>query len=400
MNSKVALVTGASSGIGAATALKLKSLGYTVYAAARRVDRMRDLAKAGINVLALDVTDDASMQAGIDSIISMSGRIDVLVNNAGYGSYGAVEDVSLQEARTQFDVNVFGAVRLIQLVLPHMRRNRSGTIVNITSMGGKIHTPLGAWYHGTKFALEAISDCLRMEVQPFGIDVVVVEPGGIKTEWAGIAANKLLEVSGNGAYATQARPMAESMIGETSRERQSPPELIAETIGKAVTARRPKTRYAVGFGAKPMIFMRGLLSDRAFDGFMRMATLIYTGMRWHVRAYCEKNRDYRDFVLSRFRGVPELMDDKTENTREQDSGWATQVQVIIEPDSRLKPEQQAIIETDYGMQDGRLVIETRGALVQYVLQRYQIDPTKVHAKATAQQIVVANLDELQGWLYH
>lgn len=121
MNSKVALVTGASSGIGAATALKLKSLGYTVYAAARRVDRMRDLAKAGINVLALDVTDDASMQAGIDSIISMSGRIDVLVNNAGYGSYGAVEDVSLQEARTQFDVNVFGAVRLIQLVLPHSR---------------------------------------------------------------------------------------------------------------------------------------------------------------------------------------------------------------------------------------------------------------------------------------
>ena len=272
MNSKVALVIGASSGIGAATALKLKSLGYTVYAAARRVDRMRDLAKAGINVLALDVTDDASMQAGIDSIISMSGRIDVLVNNAGYGSYGAVEDVSLQEARTQFDVNVFGAVRLIQLALPHMRRNRSGTIVNITSMGGKIHTPLGAWYHGTKFALEAISDCLRMEVQPFGIDVVVVEPGGIKTEWAGIAAEKLLEVSGNGAYATQAHPMAESMVGETSRERQSPPELLAETIGKAVTARRPKTRYAVGFGAKPMIFMRGLLSDRAFDGFMRMAT--------------------------------------------------------------------------------------------------------------------------------
>lgn len=166
------------------------------YAAARRVDRMRDIAKAGINVLALDVTDDVSMRAGIDSIISMSGRIDVLVNNAGYGSYGAVEDVPLEEARAQFEVNVFGAVRLIQLALPHMRRNRTGTIVNITSMGGKIHTPLGAWYHGTKFALEAISDCLRMEVQPFGIDVVVVEPGGIKTEWAGIAADKLLEVSG------------------------------------------------------------------------------------------------------------------------------------------------------------------------------------------------------------
>ncbi|MCO3035827.1 WYL domain-containing protein, partial [Pseudomonas aeruginosa] len=129
-------------------------------------------------------------------------------------------------------------------------------------------------------------------------------------------------------------------------------------------------------------------------------TLIYTGMRWHVRAYCEKNRDYRDFVLSRFRGVPELMDDGTEHTREHDQGWGTEVQVIIAPDSRLKPEQQAIIETDYGMRDGRLIIETRGALVQYVLQRYQIDTTKVHTKPTAQQIVVVNLDELQGWLYH
>ena len=129
-------------------------------------------------------------------------------------------------------------------------------------------------------------------------------------------------------------------------------------------------------------------------------TLIYTGMRWHLRAYCEKNRDYRDFVLSRFRGVPELMDDETEYARELDPGWSTKVQVIIEPDSRLKPEQKSIIETDYAMQDGRLVIETRGALVQYVLQRYQIDTTKVHTKATAQQIVVVNLDELQGWLYH
>ncbi|MDT4825465.1 3-hydroxybutyrate dehydrogenase [compost metagenome] len=272
MNSKVALVTGASSGIGEATALKLKALGYTVYAAARRVDRMRSLAAAGVQVLAMDVTDDASIQAGMKEIIAKSGRIDVLVNNAGYGSYGAVEDVSLDEARAQFDVNVFGAVRLTQLALPHMRSQRSGTIVNITSMGGKIHTPLGAWYHGTKFALEAISDCLRLEVQPFGIDVVVIEPGGIKTEWAGIAADKLREVSGKGPYAGQANAMAELMVGEASRKRQSPPELIADTIAKAVSASRPKTRYAVGFGAKPMIFMRRLLSDRAFDDFMRMAT--------------------------------------------------------------------------------------------------------------------------------
>ncbi len=128
-------------------------------------------------------------------------------------------------------------------------------------------------------------------------------------------------------------------------------------------------------------------------------TLIYTGIRWHVRAYCEKNRDYRDFVLSRFRGIPELMDDQSEHTREDDLGWNTLVPVIIEPDSRLKPEQRSIIEADYGMQDGQLVIEARGALVQYVLQRYQNDPTKLHTKATAQQIVAANLDELQPWLY-
>lgn len=128
-------------------------------------------------------------------------------------------------------------------------------------------------------------------------------------------------------------------------------------------------------------------------------TLIYTGIRWHVRAYCEKNRDYRDFVLSRFRGIPELMDDQSQHTREDDLGWNTLVPVIIEPDSRLKPEQRSIIEADYGMQDGQLVIEVRGALVQYVLQRYQIDPTKLHTKATAQQIVAANLDELQPWLY-
>lgn len=271
MNSKIALVTGASSGIGEATARKLSSLGYTVYAAARRVDRMHSLSNAGINVLAMDVTDDASMQTGIKEIIAKSGRIDVLVNNAGYGSYGTVEEVSMDEARAQFEVNVFGAARLIQLALPHMRSQRSGTIVNISSMG-KIYTPLGAYYHGTKFALEAISDCLRMEVQPFGINVVVIEPGGIKTEWAGIAADKLRAVSGNGPYANQAQAMAESMIGEANLKRVSPPELIAETIAKAVSARHPKTRYAVGFGAKPMILMRRLLSDRWFDGFMRLAT--------------------------------------------------------------------------------------------------------------------------------
>lgn len=279
MANKVALVTGASSGIGESTALKLKEIGYKVYGAARRVDRMQHLTKSGIRVLAMDVTDDASMQAGIDAIIAETGRIDVLVNNAGYGSYGAIEDVPLEEARAQFDVNVFGAVRLIQLALPHMRAQGSGMIINISSMGGKIHTPLGAWYHGTKFALEAISDCLRIEVQPFGIDVVVVEPGGIKTEWAGIAAEKLRATSGQGPYTLQANAMARSMVGEASVKRQSPPQIIAGTIARAVTAARPRTRYAIGFGAKPMIFMRSILSDRAFDGMMRMATGISKAMK-------------------------------------------------------------------------------------------------------------------------
>ncbi|KFX01082.1 oxidoreductase [Pectobacterium carotovorum] len=272
MKSKVILVTGASSGIGEATALRLKASGHTVYAAARRIERMQKLAEADIRVLPLDVTDSVSVQTVVDTIIAECGRIDVVVNNAGYGSYGAVEEVSPEEGRAQFDVNVFGAVRLTQLVLPHMRAQRSGTVINITSMGGKIYTPLGAWYHGTKFALEAISDCLRLEVEPFGIDVVVIEPGGIKTEWADIAAAKLLDVSGHGAYAKQAEAMADSMVGESSRKRQSSPQMIADTIAQAVSARRPKTRYAVGFGAKPMICLRRLLSDRLFDRFMRMAT--------------------------------------------------------------------------------------------------------------------------------
>lgn len=272
MQQKVALVTGASSGIGEATARKFNELGYTVYAAARRVERMHHLKQQGINIIALDVTNDASMQSAITEIVTQSGRLDVLVNNAGYGSYGAVEDVRLAEAQAQFDVNVFGAVRLIQLALPQMRAQSSGTIINITSMGGKLHTPLGAWYHGTKFALEGISDSLRLELEPLGINVVVVEPGGVKTEWADIAAQKLLATSGSGPYAAQAKAMAQSMIGEMSRKYQSAPELIAQTIAKAATARRPKTRYVVGMGAKPLLFMRKILSDRAFDCLIRLAT--------------------------------------------------------------------------------------------------------------------------------
>jgi NAD(P)-dependent dehydrogenase (short-subunit alcohol dehydrogenase family) len=263
---KVAIVTGASSGIGEATARHLRSLGYRVYAAARRVDRMAPLRAAGIDVAALDVTDEASLTAFVEQVIAEAGRIDVLVNNAGYGSYGAVEDVPLAEARRQFDVNVFGLARLTQLVLPHMRAQRGGRIVNISSIGGKIYEPLGGWYHATKFAVEGLSDSMRVELAPFGIDVVVVEPGAIKTEWGGIAADSALSVSGTTAYGEQAAMVANLLNAAESNPRLvSPPEVVARAIGRAVTARRPRTRYAVGGGAKPILLLRRLLSDRAFD---------------------------------------------------------------------------------------------------------------------------------------
>jgi NAD(P)-dependent dehydrogenase (short-subunit alcohol dehydrogenase family) len=262
---KVALVTGASSGIGEATALKLSDLGYIVYGAARRVERMAGLAEQGITVMSMDVTDRASMENGVERIIAGSGRIDVLVNSAGYGSYGAVEDVPIQEARAQFEVNLFGAAELIQLVLPHMRARGSGLIINITSMGGKIYTPLGAWYHASKFALEALSDCLRMETRPFGIDVVVIEPGAIQTEWGAIAAEKLRAVSSGGAYADQAAAMAGSLTSGDGDRSYSPPSVVADAIAKAVGAGRPRTRYSVGYAAKPLIFLKQILPDRAFD---------------------------------------------------------------------------------------------------------------------------------------
>ena len=266
---KVALVTGASSGIGHAAALRLQEAGFLVYGVARRTERMQALRDAGVRTLAMDVTDDESTSLGVKQILAETGRIDVLVNNAGYGSYGAIEDVPLEEARRQFEVNVFGAARLIQLVLPTMREQRDGTIINITSMGGKVHTPFGAWYHGTKFALEAVSDCLRIETKPFGIRVVIIEPGGIRTEWSGIAAEHLDETSGRGAYANQAHAVANAFRSEAMAKRSSPPEVIANTVAKAASARRPKTRYAVGAGAKPLIFLRRWLPDRAYDAFIR-----------------------------------------------------------------------------------------------------------------------------------
>jgi NAD(P)-dependent dehydrogenase (short-subunit alcohol dehydrogenase family) len=265
------LITGASSGIGEATAKGLLAAGHTVYAGARRVDRMQKLAAGGARLLALDVTDDASMTAAVETVLRDAGRIDVLVSNAGYGSYGALEDVSPEEARRQFDVNVFGLARLIQLVLPSMRAQRSGRIVNVSSIGGRFGEPFGAWYHATKFAVEGLSDSLRMELHPFGVDVVVIEPGAILTEWNAIARDGLLRWSGDGPYRDGARSHAKLLASADQGSMPSRPEIVAKTIVEAVQARRPKTRYATGGGAKTVLLLRRMLSDRAFDAAMRMA---------------------------------------------------------------------------------------------------------------------------------
>lgn len=271
MASKIALITGASSGIGEATARRLLANGYIVYAAARRLDRMQALADAGARLLSLDLTRDVSIVAAVDAIRAADGRLDVLINNAGYGSYGALEDVPLEEGRRQFEVNLFGLARLIQLATPMMRAQGSGTIVNITSIGGKMHEPLGSWYHATKFAVEGLSDCLRMELAPFGIDVVVIEPGAIRTEWSGIAQQSLLQYSGHTAYAAQATAHARMLAASDSSKMSSTPDVVARTIARALRARRPRTRYATGGGARTILFLRWILGDRAFDAVMRMA---------------------------------------------------------------------------------------------------------------------------------
>jgi NAD(P)-dependent dehydrogenase (short-subunit alcohol dehydrogenase family) len=267
---KTVLITGASSGIGEETVKALLAVGYTVYAGARRVDRMKSLADAGARLLALDVTDDGSMTAAVKTVMQEAGRIDVLINNAGYGSYGALEDVPPEEARRQFDVNIFGLARLTQLVLPTMRAQRSGRIVNVSSIGAKFGEAFGCWYHATKFAVDGLSDSLRMELHPFGIDVVIIQPGATHSEWSGIAHESLLKYSGNGPYREGACSHAKMMELGHKGSIPAPPSVVAKTIVQAVQSRNPKTRYVTGGLARTMLFMRRVLSDRAFDAMFRM----------------------------------------------------------------------------------------------------------------------------------
>jgi short-subunit dehydrogenase len=237
---KVVLVTGASSGIGRETAISLINNGYTVYAVARRTEKMLDLQVLGVKLIEMDITIDESIIKAVNQIVDVEKTIDILVNNAGYGSYGSLEDVILSEARYQFDVNIFGLARLTQLVIPYMRKQGSGKIINVSSMGGKFGEPHGVWYHATKYALEGLSDSLRMELKQFGIDVVVIQPGAIKTEWNKIARENLMKVSGNTVYKDLAEKHYRMFEKADTGSMSSEPIVIAKTILKAVTSSRPK----------------------------------------------------------------------------------------------------------------------------------------------------------------
>ncbi len=251
--------------MGKSFAQALLAEGLTVYAAARRVEVMSDLERAGARVMQMDISRDEDVQAVVHRIGQAHGGVDLLVNNAGFGLYGAIEDIPIDKARYQFEVNLFGTARVTRAVLPHMRQQRDGRIINISSMGGRMYTPLGGWYHASKHALEGWSDCLRLELAPFGIDVVIIEPGVIDTGFADVLIDPLLERSGEGPYADMARAVAAATEASYAKGQASAPEVIVKLLLKAVRASRPGTRYVGGKFARPLIFIRKWGGDRLFD---------------------------------------------------------------------------------------------------------------------------------------
>jgi NAD(P)-dependent dehydrogenase (short-subunit alcohol dehydrogenase family) len=270
--SKAVLITGCSTGIGRATAELLVANGWTVYATARRLDSIADLAEKGCRTLPLDVTDEASMEAAVGQVEQAEGAVGVLINNAGYSQGGAVEAVPMDVVRRQFETNVFGLVRMCQLVLPGMRRQGWGRIVNLSSIGGKLVFPGGGFYHATKHAVEAISDALRFEVKNFGVDVVIIEPGLIKTAFGETAAASVsdgAESGGDYGDFNQAVAKATAAAYEGPAMRLGGgPDTVARKIEKAITAPRPKARYAVTPSAHFLLTQRALLPDRAWDAFV------------------------------------------------------------------------------------------------------------------------------------
>jgi NAD(P)-dependent dehydrogenase (short-subunit alcohol dehydrogenase family) len=269
--SRPVLITGCSTGIGRATAERLADDGWNVHATARRLEAIEDLGEKGCTLNELDVTDERSMETAVAEV-EKDGPIGALINNAGYSQSGAIETIPMDSVRRQFETNVFGLMRMCQLVLPGMRGAGSGKIVNLSSMGGKLTFPGGGVYHATKHAVEALSDALRFEVKGFGIDVVVIEPGLIITEFGETAAGSLGEVDEHGPYAKfnadVAKLTAEAYDGGMARF-GGPPDAVAEKIAKALLTRRPATRYKVTPSARVIMGMRGMMTDRMWDRFVR-----------------------------------------------------------------------------------------------------------------------------------
>lgn len=272
--SKAVLITGCSTGIGRATALRLVKAGHTVYATARKVETLQDLAAAGCKVMALDVCDEASIRRAVSTVEQEQGAVGVLINNAGYGSEGPIEEVPMEEVRRQFETNVFGLTILTKLVLPGMRKQGWGKVVNLSSMGGRMTLPGGGFYHATKYAVEAISDALRFEVQGFGIDVVIIEPGPIKTEFGDTAIARVAALGSPdspykeflAALQQGIRDAYEGPMGRLAADADA----VAKVIETAITASRPKTRYVITLAAHTMMGLRRWLGDRGWDAVMRM----------------------------------------------------------------------------------------------------------------------------------
>ncbi len=264
----VVLITGASSGIGYEAAQRLARRGCKVYAAARRLELMEPLRKEGIVPVKLDVCDEESMRQCVDTVLQAEGRIDVLINNAGYGYFGAVENVSDAEARRQLEVNVFGLAAMCRLVIPHMRKQGSGRIVNTSSIAGLVVLPFGGWYHVSKYSVEALSDALRMELRPFGIKVSMIEPGGIKTDWGLIAADHLRDSSAGTPYEAAALPEADLIHKAYSGNLLTKPTKIARAIERAAMSRRPRTRYRLGRFSTLAVWTHRLLPARWWDALL------------------------------------------------------------------------------------------------------------------------------------
>ncbi len=268
--SKVVLITGASAGMGREAAILLAKRGHRVYAGARRMDRMADLADHGVTPVELDVTNRDDNERVVNQIVDATGRIDVLINNAGFGLYGPVEEIPLDDARYQFEVNLFGVAHLTQLVMPHMRAQGSGRIVNISSVGGKVFSPFGSWYHATKHALEGWSDCLRLEAAPFNIQVVLVQPGLIRTDFGDVAAEQLRKY-GDGAYRAQVAPLLKMRDDGRVQDRGTKAEVLAEVFVEAATTGKPRRRYVKGMLGRPALFVRKWLGDGIYELTLRLA---------------------------------------------------------------------------------------------------------------------------------